>query len=63
MCEICGSRYCPPECPMFVGFIAGKGKIIGSCKCCGNIIYATDVYIKQGDYRICENCCEDSNEE
>ena len=63
MCEICGHMYCPPECPMFVGFVAGKGKIVGICDCCGKLIYGTDDYIKQGDCRICGKCREENGED
>lgn len=59
MCEICGHRYCPPECPMFIGFRVGGGRMVGSCGKCGRVIYATDKYIRKSEIMICNECIKE----
>ena len=51
--------YCPPECPMFIGFYVGKGRIAGACGECGRLIYACDEYIRKSELLVCKECAEE----
>ena len=58
MCEICGGYFCTSECPMFVGFYVGKGRVTGGCGRCGRLIYPSDEYIRKGEILLCGDCAE-----
>ena len=58
VCEICGGYFCVPECPMFVGFYVGKGRVTGGCGRCGRLIYPSDKYVRKGEILLCGDCAD-----
>ena len=58
MCKECGRAICPPSCPEYCRFIAGRGSALTVCALCdGSIFSGETYYVKDGD-AICSYCRE-----
>ena len=56
MCKECGKQICPPSCPEFDHFLAGRGKAETHCQLCGGAIYRGEKYYRKGDVAVCSDC-------
>ena len=59
MCDVCGGYVCPPNCPNNNGYSAERGRAIGYCCICGEVIYiCSDFYRVRGCF-YCSDCYEE----
>ena len=59
MCIECGRIFCARRCPNHGKNSPERGKRILFCSRCGNGIYLSDLFSKEGTLTLCENCLRD----
>jgi len=56
MCDICRMQICPPACPSYEGYRAGRGEPVGRCAVCESLIYQGEHHFYNGERSVCEDC-------